>query len=260
MIMRKPIHPLWGILEITGLTACFFSVLWVLGPRIETVKFADPVFWLLILAGLIYLPWISPVILHCDPPELRGWGACGNDGRCPGSFKNAWRVYAAFTALAAVVLVAYAWWLDPARLAHINWKAFGIRFAGYVPFGFVQAATFFGFVLTRIRATIPLPAGPHSVLRHRLLVALATTAIFTFYHLPNKSLMIFALSAGFCWSWIYYRRPNILLLGLSQAILDTLLHRVVQLYMRIGPFYTHPELYILRNVVPGLKQIIGNLF
>jgi membrane protease YdiL (CAAX protease family) len=260
MIMRKPIHPLWGILEITGFTVCFFSVLWILGPRIETVKFAYPAYWMLILAGLIYLLWISPFILHCDPHELRGWGACGNDGSCPGSFKNAWRVYAVFTAIAAVVLIAYAWWLDPARLAHMNWKAFGLRFAGYILWGFVQVVTFFGFILTRIRAMIPLPAGSHSVLRHRLLVALVTTTIFAFYHLPNKPLMVFALSAGFCWSWVYYRQPNILLLAMSQAILGTLLHRVVQLHMRIGPFYAHPELYFMRNVIPGLKQVIGNLF
>jgi hypothetical protein len=259
-IRRRPIHPLWGLLEIAGLTLGFFAVLWLLGPRFATIRFAQFGYWLLVAFGGIYLLWISPVLLHRDPPEWRGWGGCGDDGACPGSFKNAWPGYVAFTVLGGLLLLAYAWWLDPGKLLHIDWPGVKIKFTGYVVFGIVQDAVFFGFVLVRLRKMIPISAGPHSILQHRFIVALATAGLFAFYHLPNRSLMGFTLLGGFCWSWIFYLRPNILLLGVGHAVLGTILHRIIQLYMRIGPFYDHPDLYLLRHVVPGLQRFAGNLF
>lgn len=258
MTGRTPIHPRWGILEIAGLTAAFFAGLWLLGPRIASHPEAHFVFWGMIALGALHVLWLSPRVLHRDPPAWRGWGgADGDDGRRPGAFRTAWRAYAAWTALAAIFLIAYAGWRDPARLARLDWTAMGIKFGGYVVFGMVQAMIFFGFIQCRIRAMLPMPTGARAGWRHRLWVALLTSLIFAIYHLPNPALMLFALLAGFCWSWIFYQRPNILLVGLSHALLGTLLHRVVQLHMRIGPFYHQTELYILRNVVPGVKDLIG---
>lgn len=260
LTIRKPVHPLWGIWEIAGFTTFVFVVLWILGPLIATTHEAGFAFWLLIIAAGAYILWISPVVLHRDPPEWRGWGAYAQDGSRPGSFQNAWFAYAVFTAGAAVLLIAYAAWLDPARMADINWKAVGIRFIEYVGSGIAQAVIFQGFIASRVRAMVPLGDGERSVHLHRLWVALATTMIFAFYHLPNLRLIAFVLPAGFCWAWIFYRRPNLLLLGLSHAVLGTILNRVVLLYMRIGPFYDHPDLYLWRTVIPGLKNMIGNLY
>jgi hypothetical protein len=49
-------------------------------------------------------------------------------------------------------------------------------------------------------------------------------------------------------------------MGVSHAIIGTILSQVVQMHTRIGPFYNNPDHYFLREVVPGLKQLIGDLF
>jgi membrane protease YdiL (CAAX protease family) len=260
LTMRKPIHPLWGIVEVAGFTTFVFAILWILGPAIATRQEAGFAFWPLILAGGVYVLWASPVVLHRDPPEWRGLGGRAQDGSRPGSFRNAWQAYAVFTAGAAVLLIIYVAWLNPARLAEINWKAVLVRLVEYVGSGIAQAAIFQGFIANRIRAAIPLGAGRRSVRLHRLWVALATMVLFGLYHWPNLPLIAFVLPAGFCWTWIFLRRPNLLLLGLSHAVLGTILNRVVLLPMRIGPFYAHPDLYLWRTVIPGLKDMIGNLY
>lgn len=257
---RRPIHPLWGLLEVAALTACFFAVLWLAGPRLAAIPYARPGYWLLVAGGGFYLLWVSPVWLHADPPEWRGWGGRGADGACPGALRHAWGSYAALTAVGAALLLAYAWWLDPAKLAHVDWAGVRLKFAGYVVFGIVQDAVFFGFVLVRFRKLIPPGGGPRAALRHQLAVALATAGTFALFHFPNPALMGFTLAGGFCWAWLFYARPNVLLVALGHAVLGTLLHRVIQLYMRIGPFYERPELHILRYVVPGLQRLTGNTF
>jgi hypothetical protein len=258
--VRTPIHPLWGMLEIAGFTGYYLFTLWFLGPQVATGQMSILAYWMLVLAGWVYLFWFSTFILHRDPPEWRGWGARGLDGTRPGSFQNSWRTYAGFTAGGAVALIGYAGWLDPDRLAHIPWKEVGLKFAGYLGSGLLQAAIFFGYMLNRIRAMIPVSAGRHSVSQHQFCVAVATASLFSFYHLPNVPLMGLTWAAGFGWAWIYYRRPNIPSLVLSHACLGTVLHRVVQLYMRVGPAYAHPDLHIVRTLIPGLQKITGNLF
>jgi len=254
------IHPLWGLLEITVLALVFFAGLWLAGPRIGSLPHAKLGYWLLVAWGGVYLLWISPVLLHCDPPEWRGWGGRRSAGPAPGSWGRAWPSYAALTAAGAALLLAYAWWQDPGHVTQINWREVQIKFAGYVVFGIVQDAVFFGFVLVRFRQMIPLIPGPHAVRRHQAAVALATALVFAGFHFPNPALMGFTLAGGFCWSWLFYRRPNILLLGLGHAVLGTILHRIVHLYMRNGPFYAQPDLHILRHVVPGLQRFAGHLF
>ena len=69
-----------------------------------------------------------------------------------------------------------------------------------------------------------------------------------------------AAAGGLAWSWLYQARPNLVLVGVSHAVLGTMTHSVLGLYTRIGPFYAHPEGHILRNVAPGLKALIGNLY
>jgi hypothetical protein len=258
--MRTPVHPLWGLLEIAAFTLLYFAVLWILGPVIATTGKAGVAFWLLILAAAVHVLWVSPVVLHRDPREWRGLGGRARDDSHPGSFRRAWPAYAAFTAGAAIVLVAYAEWLDPTRLVTLNWKAVLARFVEYLGSGLAQALIFQGFILSRMRTMLPLRAVGDSVPLHRLSVTLATTMLFAGFHWPNVRLMVFAVPAGFCWTWIYYRRPNLLLLCLSHATLGTILSRVVLLYMRIGPFYDRPDLYLWRTVVPGLREMIGNLY
>ncbi|MBC7986900.1 MAG: CPBP family intramembrane metalloprotease, partial [Sphingomonadaceae bacterium] len=203
--------------------------------------------------GAVWVLYVSPVRIHRDPSALRGWPRAGD----PGAFRAAWRVYALWTALAAAAMIAIGWLVDPEMWARARLDAIGIKLAGYLVFGLIQALIFFGFVEMRLRSIVPERLGPA---RHRLLVAAATALIFAAAHAPNPALIAITLGGGFAWALIFYRRPNILLLALSHAILGTILHRVIQLHMRIGPFYADPDSYILRTAIPGLSEMIGPRF
>ncbi len=260
MNMDRTVHPVWGLIEILIVTLLFFIGLWVLGPMIATDRVPSVIFYLIVAAGAIHVLWYSPSKLHHDPPEARGFGDFVPGYQGDGSFKHAWRVYALYTVIAAVMLVILAGWLDLVSLKELNWAALWIKLVGYVALGMVQAVFFFGFIQRRVHAIIPVSGGFRAFPLHRFSVAILTSAIFASYHLPNAMLIGFAFFSGCCWSWIFYKKPNILLLGISHALLGTILHRVVQLPMRIGPFYENPDLYILRTVFPGLDGFIGNLF
>lgn len=235
----------------------FFFGLWVLGPRIAAGEIPPAAFWLATLVGAVQALWISPR-LHGDPPEWRGWGASSPDGTRPGAFAASWRAYAAATAIMAALLLAGTAIANPGALADVRGRAIPLKFAGYLAFGMAQAIFFFGYVMSRLRAALPHPAGAGGAARHRAAVALATAAVFAFCHWPNVPLLLIAAPSAFVWSWLYYRRPNLPLLAMSHAVLGTLLHRVALLPMRIGPFYERPDLYVLRTVIPGLRQLIGD--
>ncbi len=244
---------------MAAVSGLFFFGLWILGPRIAVGEIPPAAFWLLTLAGGAHVLWFSPK-MHGDPPEWRGWGAAAADGTRPGAFAACWRSYAGMTAVFAVLLLAGTAIFNPGALAAVRARAVLVKFSGYVVFGLVQAAVFFGFVMSRVRAAIPRPADSAGVPWHRAATALATAAIFALYHGPNAPLMLLGLPMAFVWGWLYYRWPNLPLLGLSHAILGTLLNRVALLPMRIGPFYERPDLYLLRTVVPGARRLIGNLY
>lgn len=164
------------------------------------------------------------------------------------------------TIFAIILLAGYTAWWNPSRLTNIDWAAMGIRFIGYLGSSLVQAAAFFGFAANRIRTLIPLPEGPFGAIRHRAEVSVATATLFAIYHLPNGPLMGLVFLVGLGWTWIYYQKPNLPLLVLSHAILGTILHRIVQLPMRVGAAYADPDIKILRNILPIIDEIVGGRF
>ncbi|MFU8779599.1 MAG: lysostaphin resistance A-like protein [Kiritimatiellia bacterium] len=258
--MRKPIHSLLGGAEIIAFLALYQGLQWSVGIRVESTQWAAPMVWVMALAGALYYFWYSPVHLHGDTSFERGfiWG--GHSGTEPGVWRNAYRPYAGFTLVGVIVLIIWAWQRDPNFIVNTNWKSFGIRLPGYVVSAFAQAMFFYGFILTRLRHMIPDSAGSGAAWRHRLSVALVATICFAAFHLPNPLLMAVTAIAGFFWAWIFYRYPNLLLLALSHAVLGNLLHRVVQVHMRTGPFYGQPDRHVIRHIIPGLRGIIGDMF
>ncbi len=117
---------------------------------------------------------------------------------------------------------------------------------------------FFGFLQTRIRTMLASAPLASEGLR-RALVALLTSSGYALSHIPNGPLIALAFAVGLCWSWIFYARPNVLLLGTCHAILGTILQNVVMMYTRIGPFYAEPQRHAFVSAFPGLKALIGNL-
>lgn len=259
-MIHRPVHPYWGILEISIFIAGAFLLIWIAGPSIGTSAGLQVFFWTWSLLGAIMLLWVSPVFLHQNEPADWGMDFFGKQDENPGAFRNAWPAYAAMTLFGIIVLILYTIFFKPEALETINFDAFIIKLAGYFFYGTIQAVIFFGFVLTRFREIVATVIGPEQILLRRVLVVFLTSLIFSVFHTPNTPLMICTFFTGLIWAWIFYKKPNILLMGLSHAVLGTILHRVVQMHMRVGPFYDNPDIYIIREVIPGLRQLIGDLF
>jgi membrane protease YdiL (CAAX protease family) len=260
--LNKPLvtSPVWNGLEMLALAAVFYTGMWFVGPHVQDHKAARLFILVLVPVAGAHIIWFSPMVLHRDPPELRGWGRRTSEHALAGSWRRAWRPYALLTATMAAVLLVFALVLRPAGFANLNWRAAALKFLLYIPYGTAQSIVFFGFIQARMASLIPYPSTALAEERHRLLVTVSTAALFSLTHLPNLPLMSFALVAGMSWSWLFRKAPNIVLLGLSHATLGTILHRVVELPMRVGPFYAEPDRYIMRNAIPGLKALIGDLY
>ncbi|TVR19601.1 MAG: hypothetical protein EA391_00315 [Balneolaceae bacterium] len=257
--MKRGIHPFWGLLEIVAVFGGFQAFNWMVGPRVGEEPILILFTWLLWFLLGAYVIWFSPAILHKMPKQKIGWISF-SDGKRAGSFRQSWKMYASVTLIASAILVAHAFSIHSNLIESIQLNGLLIKFGGYIFSGIIQAAIFFGFILIRFKEAFSHLFSHYSRTVPMVFTIILTSATFSIFHYPNPELMIITLSAGISWSLVYYLQPNILLMGFSHAILGTLLHQVVQLHMRIGPFYHNPELYVIREIVPGLKQLIGNLF
>lgn len=250
------IDPRWGLVEIAALSATFLVILWVIGPRVAVDPAALAAYWLGVAVWAVVIVWLSP-FLHRDPPELRGWGRSWRQG-APGAAGAAWRPYLWTTLLGAVGLMTAVAIRDPGFVGHTRWWSVLHKLAIYLVYGPFQALVFFGYIQTRMRtAAGAIMAGGAAM---RVLVCALTAGLFALAHAPNWPLTGLALVSGLVWSWLFYARPNVLLLGVSHAVLGTITYSILGLYTRIGPFYAHPEGRIIRSAIPGLKALVGDLF
>ena len=248
--------PLWHAAEIAAFWVLFLVGLWIIGPRITQGGPIIVAYWALVIPGAALVLWLSPAVLHDDAPQLRGWGFFGAPRADPGGLRQAWPFYAAVTAAGVTAVCALAAWRDPNLMAHVNARDLALKFAGYLVWAPIQALVFFSFMQMRLRGILAgLPGGGE-----RPAVIVLTAAVFSLAHAPNLPLMGLTLTAGLIWSWLFYSRPNLMLLSLSHATMGACVHQVLRISTRIGPFYDRPDLHLLQNVIPGLKQVFGNLF
>ncbi len=245
-------------LEIGVTVALYFVAVWCLGPLVRA-PWARVVFYALLLWGAAHVLWISPRVLHRDRPEVRGWGTTWP----PHGLRARLRIYGALTLLGGAALLGVAALRDPGIYQRLVWRSVWVKLALYVPFAFVQDMFVFAFIMTRVRDLVPARAHAERAGTcgwHRAQVTLTTAAIFALLHAPNGPLMAVTALAGLVWAWVFYARPSIALLALSHAILGTVLHRVVELNTRVGPFYWQPKGQLLRVVIPGMDALIGDLY
>ena len=232
---------IWG--EIGLMAAIYLVILWGLGPHMAESWPVVAVYWGLVALG-------TAVVLQAVRQESVSPG--------PG-LATAWPPYLVWTVAAGGVLVALALHRDPGALRQIDPRLLGLKFAGYLIFALIQATAFFGFLQRRLERLLQYRPGL-SQWGRRGLVAAGVGGVFCLCHAPNPAMMLLTLIGGVAWSLIFSVRPNLWLLSLSHAVLGTLTHRVLLLNTRIGPFYAHPDLHILQQAVPGLRQVFGNLF
>lgn len=256
MIRSGPISPLWGLAEVAGFLALFFVTLWVLGPQLEVRPWAGPLVLVLLAGAAGLVLWLSPIVLHRDPPALRGWGAPPPPSK--GVAAKAWPLYALLTGLGLVVVTILAIARGPEAMSRIAWQDLPWRLARYLVFAQVQAFMAFGFIMTRLRTGFA--ALPFEAARAPATVILATAGAFAALHMPNWPVVALTFSAGIGWAWAFYRHPSTLLVGVSHAVLGALTQVVLGLSTRIGPFYAHPEHFVFRQVVFDLAHLMGLRF
>ncbi|HET9480476.1 MAG TPA: CPBP family intramembrane glutamic endopeptidase, partial [Candidatus Polarisedimenticolia bacterium] len=115
---------------------------------------------------------------------------------------------------------------------HLGTEALGLeRFSTVLAWGFLQQYLLQSFIHRRLASLIDGP----------LARELATAGIFAVLHLPNPVLVPVTFVAGFVFSVLFRRNPNLAVLALCHAVGSTavafafdpgVLHR-----MRVGPGY-----------------------
>lgn len=253
MAARRTLPPAWGVAEVAVAAGLFVFMLSGLGPRIAGGGPALLLFWVAFALLAALAAWLSPMVLHADPPALRGWGL-GRARDDPGAVRNAWPRYAALTAIGLVVIGALADLRDPLFARHIAWGDAALKLAVYLVSGTLQDLAVFGFALTRLREAITAAAGPSRPWA-RPLAAILVAALFAAAHAPNWPFAALVFAGGAALAWLFWARPSVVLAGASHGVLGTALHAALHLNMRIGPFYAHPQGHILRHVLPFMAPV-----
>jgi hypothetical protein len=252
--VRPTVAPVWGLAELAAAGGLFVFMLWGVGPRIAAGGgLTLGLFWAAFGLLAVLVAWLSPIVLHADPPALRGWGR-GRGARDPGAIRNAWPRYALLTLIGVAVIVALAALSDPGFARHIAWGDAAVKLAVYLVSGTLQDLAVFGFALTRLRTALTAGMGP-TWPPARALSALTIAAVFAAAHAPNWPFAILVFAGGAALAWLFWSRPSVLMAGASHAVLGTALHAALKLNMRIGPFYAHPQGHILRHVLPFMAPI-----
>jgi hypothetical protein len=225
------------------------------GPRIEAGGPAPlALFWTAVVLTAATVLWLSPFVLHRDPPG-RSPSPAGRARDDPGIWRNAWPAWLGLTALGLAAILAAAVQRDHNLVEHVQWKGMGVKLLVYLVSAPIQDLVVFAFLLTRLRGLAVAALGEVAAVRP--LAALAAAGLFAAAHAPNWPFAAVVLAGGLCGSWLYQTRPNIVLAGIGHAVLGTALHSLLHLNMRVGPFYAHPEGHIMRHVIPGAKAIAG---
>lgn len=267
-----PVETIWNrwhllrlisLLEALITSLGFFVIVWLVGPGLGQ-NGLGPVLIAVLALFFFYIAYLSPVLIHKDSLKERGLGTwktlfVRTDNLATAFWPYFWLALTGGIAIITIALVS-----DPDIFSKIVWKAFFLKLALYIFNAFGQGLLFLSFLLTRLRVLFPVSQGVddqrRATLQHQLVVSLMCALFFSISHLPNFPLMIVTLFMGFAVSWIYYRTPNLLLAAVAHATIGTLLHQVLQMHMRIGPFYWENEKYVFRTLFPVLREIIGDLY
>ncbi len=253
---------LFSLAEIVVLLVGSQLMVWFLAPRLGDADGSIPGYVLMVLMAVVYVSIYSPIWIHHDPPGLRGLGTHRTFFVRTDNLRADLRAYGLLAITGTFVLLALALACDTSSLHRFLERAFWIKLTLYLFSALGQQLFFMGFFFVRLRelfGAYPNDSEKHA-LRTRALVCGGTALLFAAYHIPNLPMMGFVSAFGFCLAWVFYARPNLLLAALCHAWLGTLLHRVVLLPMRVGPFYWQPDRYVYRTLFPFIRQWIGDLF
>lgn len=254
---------IFSVIEITVLLAGFFTVSYLLAPFVASSPQFALIGLLTIGAGLAYILYFSPALLHHDSLEERGLGTWRTLFIRMDNIRSAARSFSTLLLVGTIiVLILTATWNSDV-FAHFNKEAFAVRLLFYSMSSIIQQLIFVGFFLVRFRK-IFMPSSDGiskgDERRNRFLVSAMLAIIFSAIHFPNLPLMALTLFFGFAMAWISFRTPNLFVAAGCQLVLGMLLHRVLELPMRVGIFYDHSDIYFFRTIFPLSRHWIGGLY
>lgn len=122
-------------------------------------------------------------------------------------------VYTWFTVVSCVVIYAGGYYLGHTPLPITFWYLLAL----YPIWGIAQQ-----FALQNLVARNLTRIAPHVYMR-----ALISGVVFSLAHTPSYLLMGLAAVAGFCFTILYDRKPNLLVLGISHGILGALIFYLI---------------------------------
>jgi uncharacterized membrane protein YjdF len=254
--------------ELGTLFAGVMLAVW-LGPWLVPLPGFIPAVGLVLVATLVYVSWFSPARLHGDSMAERGLGTWRTLFVRTDNLRPAARRFGMFALGGTTVILLLAEMRNPGWFGRANWTSWGVRLGFYALSAFVQAFVFVGFGLVRLKSLLASShstgfagrvAGQPGDLRQRLIISSVAAAIFAALHAPNPPAMALTAVFGFAVAWIGVRTPNVIAAAGCQALLGLLVHRVLGLSLRIGAFYSHPDTYIIRDLIPLAHRLIGNLY
>ena len=126
---------------------------------------------------------------------------------------SASRAHLAFAAVAVVGFMAYGLLFDSLHLPRAFWPTVGI----YPVWGIAQQFALQNLLARNLR----------TILRHPATVALVASILFSAAHYPQLQLVALTVVAGFFFTLIYHRHPNLWAVGIAHGILGILAFYIV---------------------------------
>jgi membrane protease YdiL (CAAX protease family) len=196
------------------------------------------IFSLVILSIVLAYTWvidpIAPASITPVPVALvlglAVWHAArsGDWGVKMTAFGSALWMSAVLTAVAAIAIYVAGLQLGTWQVRRDPWTTIALL----IPWGLGQQFALHTVFLREAQATAGRSAG--------IIVA---AALFAALHLPNPFLTVMTFAGALAWCWIYDRRPNVLPLGLSHALLTLVIlyafDDAITGRLRVGVSYLH---------------------
>jgi membrane protease YdiL (CAAX protease family) len=243
--------------EVLTLTIVYAAGLWWLGPQLGLSLWLDTLYSLGAIALAVYFGVVSSVYVHDDAPPMRGLGPPRAGFIRLDNLRQALRNFAVPTVIGAIGIVGVVLVNHPHRFVQLDWSAVALKLTLYVVSALLQGLLVFAWLLPRLQDILPKSGNEH---RDRLVVSVGLAVLFALSHLPNIPMILLTFAWGLVMGWLYQRTPNLYAAALCHALLGTLLHRVLALSMRIGPFYWESDQYILRTLLPFVREWINGRF
>lgn len=249
-----------SLLELGGLALLSWLFIWHWGPQIKSYHTT----WMAagFLATILYISYLSPVWIHGDNHGYRGLGGWQTLFIRTDNFVSALYRFGAITVVGGLLIIIASLIKNPSIFQQLNWQVFFIRLFCYAISSVVQGFVTM-FILMRlidVSACDPFEenGNPRAEMNSKILIITLITCYFSLVHTPNIGVMVVSVLFTPFVLWHYFKTPNFFMLVTTHTILGTLLHRVYELSMRIGPFYNHPDTYVIRELFPPLARLIGN--